>query len=36
MGDVSFLSDEEDNAGTEDNRIAGQPGAAATSTYDPN
>lgn len=36
MGDVSFLSDEEDNAGAEVNRIAGSPGASAANAYDPN
>ena len=35
MGEVSFLSDDEDNAVVDDNRIAGQP-ATAAAPYDPN
>ena len=36
MGEVSFLSDEEDNAGADDNRIAGQPALTSANSYDPN
>lgn len=36
MGDVSFLSEDEDgSAATDDNRINGQSQAAAASAYDP-